>query len=199
MSVRIEPVTGAALAKALPALARLRIEVFRAFPYLYDTTGESAFEYEEDYIATFAKSRDALIVAAYDGDEIIGCATGSALDTTHEDLALPLAASGVDIFTTFYCGESVLLPAYRGQGIGHAFFDRREAHARANGYKRICFCAVIRRDDHKRKPADYSPLDLFWRARGYAPLEGAIAYFPWKDLDDEEESEKPMQFWLREL
>ena len=43
-----------------------------------------------------------------------------------------------------YFGESVLLPEYRGQGIGHAFFDAREEHARAEGANAACFASVIR-------------------------------------------------------
>lgn len=195
MSVSVSPLTGDALSEALPALARLRIEVFRAFPYLYD----GSLAYEQKYLATFAKSRDAIIVAARDGGAIVGCATASALDTNHEELIAPLRAAGVDLATTFYCGESVLLPGYRGRGLGHAFFDHREAQARAHGYKRSCFCAVVRADDDPRRPADYEPLDAFWEKRGYAKLPGVIAHFSWQELGEAGESEKPMQFWMREL
>lgn len=195
MSVRVEPLRGAQIETALPALARLRIAVFRAFPYLYDGT----LDYEASYLATFAKSRDAIIVAAWDGDEIVGCATASALDANHEELVAPLRRAGYDLASTFYCGESVLLPHYRGRGIGHAFFDHREAQARAHGYRRACFCAVIRPETHPRKPDDYVPHDAFWTKRGYAKVPGLIADFAWKDLDEPEESAKPMQFWMRTL
>jgi GNAT superfamily N-acetyltransferase len=193
--LHIAPLSGAELAEALPALARLRIEVFRAFPYLYDGT----LDYEANYLSTFAQSRDAVIVVASDGGEIVGCATGSALDTNHAELIAPLAAAGIDLGSTFYCGESVLLPAYRGRGIGHAFFDQREAHARAHGYARACFCAVARPEEHPLKPQGYSPLDAFWRARGYAPLPGAVARFGWTDVGEAGPSDKPMQFWMRDL
>lgn len=195
MSVSVSPLTGAALTDALPALARLRIEVFRAFPYLYD----GSLAYEQKYLATFAKSRDAIIVAARDGDEIVGCATASALDTNHDELIAPLRTAGVDVTTTFYCGESVLLPGYRGRGIGHAFFDHREAQARAHGYKRSCFCAVMRADEDPRRPTDYEPLDAFWGKQGYEKVPGVIAHFSWQELGEAGESEKPMQFWMREL
>ena len=195
MSVVVAPLTGDALAQALPALAQLRMEVFRAFPYLYDGSPE----YERQYLRAFTQSRDAVLVAARDGDTIVGCATGSGIGPNHEELIEPLANAGIDLDTTFYCGESVLLPAYRGQGVGHAFFDHREAQARAHGYKRSLFCGVARPADHPRRPADHRPLDDFWRARGYRPLPGVIAEFSWKDLEEAEESAKPMQFWMREL
>lgn len=190
--MHVAPLTGPELAAAMGDLAQLRIEVFRAYPYLYDGTAE----YEAKYLATFANARDAVIVAAWDGGRIVGCATGSSLEDHHAEFAAPLAKAGVPVEGTFYCGESVLRPDYRGRGIGHAFFDRREAHAKAHGYVRSCFCAVVR---HGPKPEGYTPLDAFWRARGYRPVDGALAQFGWKDLGETAETVKPMQVWLREF
>ncbi|MDX2236519.1 MAG: GNAT family N-acetyltransferase [Hyphomonadaceae bacterium] len=191
--MRTQALTGPALHAALPALARLRIAVFRAFPYLYD----GAEEYEARYLSVLETAKDAIIVAAFDGDEIVGCATGCALSDHHDDMAAPLAAAGFEPAQMFYCAESVLLPAYRGRGVGHAFFDAREAHARARGYQESVFCAVMRPADHPARPADYRPLDAFWRARGYAPLDGVVSTFSWRDLGDGAESEKPMQVWRK--
>lgn len=193
--VEIAPVTGAALADALPALARLRIEVFRAFPYLYD--GDE--DYEHDYLRTFSQAEGAIIVVACDGDRVVGAATGAPMREQMAEWSHPFAALGYDLAEIFYCGESVLLPEYRGQGIGHAFFDHREARARELGARLCCFCGVIRPADHPLRPAGYRPLDGFWRKRGYQPLEGVQAEFAWKDVDRPEETTKRLQFWMREL
>ena len=180
--------------QALPALARLRIEVFRAFPYLY--AGSEG--YELDYLNTFSQAPDALIVTAENDDgEIVGCATGSALTGHHVEFAEPLVDAGIDLSTTFYFGESVLLPAYRGHGIGHAFFDVREAHALAHGYKRACFCAVDRPADHPLRPEGYSPLDPFWKARGYCRLDGAVSHFEWPETPNGPKIVHRMDYWTR--
>ena len=50
MTVRVATLAGRELAQGLPALARLRIAVFRDWPYLYDGT----LTYEEKYLARFA-------------------------------------------------------------------------------------------------------------------------------------------------
>ena len=110
-----------------------------------------------------------------------------------------MAGQGIPLSDIFYCAESVLLPEYRGQGIGHAFFDAREAHARALGRTYSAFCGVVRPADHPLRPADYAPLDPFWRKRGYEPVAGAVAHFRWKDLDQPEDSDHPLQFWMRAL
>lgn len=194
--VNIRPLSGPDLEAALPVLARLRIEVFRAFPYLY----EGSLAYEENYLRKFARARDAFIVAAETDDgEIVGCATGSGMDDQHGEFALPLKTAGFDLPSTFYFGESVLLPDYRGRGIGHAFFDAREAHAIAHGYRRACFCAVERPVNHPKRPAAYSPLDRFWLGRGYEKLPGVLAHFTWPETAGGPEIDHPMAYWMREF
>ncbi len=193
--MQIETLTGADLAPVLPELARLRIEVFREWPYLYDGT----LSYEKDYLATFAAAPDAVIMTARDGGDVVGCATGCALTGEHADFIAPVEAAGLDPADTFYFGESVLRAAQRGQGIGHAFFDQREAHARARGYRRTCFCAVVRPDDHPRRPEAPRDLEPFWWKRGYVPLHGARAHFAWRDLGETGETRKPLQVWWRPL
>ena len=193
--IRVERLTGAALEAALGDVARLRIEVFRAWPYLYD--GDTA--YEEAYLQTYRDSADAILVGAFDGDRLVGASTGTPMQDHAEDFAAAFAGQDVALGDIFYCAESVLLPDYRGQGIGHAFFDAREDHARALGHEYAAFCGVKRPKDHPLRPADYQPLDPFWRKRGYAPVAGAVAQFAWKDIDQAQETDHPLQFWMRRL
>lgn len=193
--IDIRPLTGPALAAALPDVARLRITVFRDWPYLYD--GDLA--YEEAYLRPFAESPQAILVGALDGARLVGASTGAPLADHAEDFAAAFDGSGIDLDDVFYCAESVLLPEYRGQGAGHAFFDVREEHARRLGFTYCAFCSVMRPVDHPARPDDYRPLDAFWRLRGYAPLDGVAASFHWKDIGEAEESGKPLQFWMRAL
>ena len=186
---------GAALDAALEDVARLRIEVFRDWPYLYD--GDPA--YEARYLQAYRDSPDALVVGAFDGTRLVGAATGAPMEDHADDFAAAFTDCEIPTRSIFYCAESVLLPAYRGRGLGHAFFDAREAHARALGRSHAAFCSVIRPVDHPLRPADYRPLDGFWRKRGYKELPGAIAHFAWKDVDQAEESAHALQFWFREL
>ncbi|MBD3728886.1 MAG: GNAT family N-acetyltransferase [Sphingomonadales bacterium] len=195
MSVAIERLEGAALADALGDLAKLRIAVFAAWPYLYD--GDE--EYERDYLTEFAAAPGSVLIAARDGQRIVGAATASPMGSQKAEFREPFEKLGIDTSRLFYFGESVLLPEYRGQGIGHAFFDWREAAARAAGASHAAFAAVIRPDDHYARPTDYRPLDDFWRGRSYAPVAGLVTELAWKEHGEAEESPKPMQYWMREL
>ena len=148
MVLRIETLTGAALEAALDDVARLRIAVFRDWPYLYD--GDLA--YEQRYMATYRDSASAIVVGAFDGDRLVGASTGTPLADHADDFARPFSGTGIDLNEVFYCAESVLLPEYRGQGAGHGFFEHREAHARALGFKKSAFCGVQRPADHPMRP-----------------------------------------------
>ncbi len=195
MTLRVEALKGAALEGALDDVARLRIAVFRAFPYLYD----GDLDYERRYLEPYRTSPGAILVGAFDGDRQVGAATGTPMEDHADDFAAAFAGSGLNLSDIFYCAESVLLPDYRGREIGHRFFDIRETHARDLGRSHVAFCAVIRPADHPARPADYRPLDDFWTGRGYSPLPGVVAHFSWKDLGEAEETRKPLQFWIRRL
>lgn len=192
-ALRVERLTGAAARALFPDLARLRITVFREWPYLYD--GDAA--YEEAYLSTYADSAGGVIVAAFDGEAVVGAATAVPLADEPDEVVAPFRQAGVPVEDVFYLGESVLLPAYRGRGLGHAFFDGREARARELGYGITAFCAVQRPADHPLRPAGYVPLDGFWQKRGYLPRPDLETTFSWTDVGETAETRKPMRFWLR--
>lgn len=194
--LRVERLTGTSIAERLEGLARLRIAVFREWPYLYD--GDAT--YERHYVERYAAEPRALLVAVLDGPELVGASTALPLVAEPPELTLPVAAAGLRVERTFYLGESVLLPAYRGRGLGVRFFAEREAHARSFGlYDHACFCGVIRDPADPRRPAGWVPLDAFWERRGYRPLEGAVGRIAWKELGEASETAKPLQFWFKRL
>jgi GNAT superfamily N-acetyltransferase len=193
--IRIEALTGARLKAHLPDVARLRIEVFRDFPYLYD----GDLDYEARYIASFAASPNALVVAAFDGDAVVGASTAAPMATQMTEVTEPFRAGGEDLSRYFYFGESVLGRAYRGAGIGVRFFEERERHARGCGAEIATFCAVVRAGDHSARPKDYVPLDAFWKRRGFEPAPGVFCQISWKEVGADDEWPKVMQFWTKRL
>ena len=193
-NIHIERRSGAALLPYIPELARLRIEVFRDFPYLYDGT----LEYEQKYLQTYIDNLDSVIVLALDGDKVVGASTALPMKYETDELKRPFIENNYDLDQVFYCSESVLDKNYRGLGIGVRFFEEREAHAAdLGGFRHITFCCVERPVDHPRRPADYVPLDAFWNKRGYFKHPELKTSYLWKDLDDAEETPKPMTFWLK--
>ena len=194
--IRLARTTGPALVRHIDALAALRIEVFRDFPYLY----EGSLAYERDYLRTYVESSDAVVVLAFDGDQVVGAST--ALPLVHETEAVkrPFLEHGLEVASIFYFGESVLRRPFRGRGIGVGFFAEREAHARAlAGFTHTAFCAVVRPIDHPARPADHVPLDAFWARRGYGRRPELRCVMSWRDVGEAERSAKPMEFWMKAL
>lgn len=181
---------------ALDDLARLRTEVFADWPYLYD--GDT--DYEAQYLQRFAASPGAVVVAARDVNGLmVGAATAAPLSDHADEFAVPFARVGLDPDDFFYLAESVLLPAYRGQGAGREFFAMREAAARAQGFEHTVFAAVIRPEDHPARPDHEHTLNAFWQRLGYNPYPGLLAEFSWRDQGEETESLKSLQVWGRQL
>ena len=179
----------------LDAVAALRIDVFREWPYLYD----GSMVYEREYLEAYAGSNDSVFVLAFDGDAVIGASTGLPLVDDSAEFCAPFKARGLDAGRVFYLGESLLLPQYRGHGIGHAFFDHREAHARSLGrFDTTAFCAVDRDADDPLRPEAHRDNDAFWVARGYARQAGMTMRLHWNEIGLGE-IEHALTFWLRPL
>ncbi len=196
MALRTITCTGENVAPYLRDLARLRTEVFRDYPYLY----EGSPGYESHYLKAYARSPRSVFVLALDGEAVVGASTGIPLLDDQPAFREPFREKGYELDEVFYFGESVLLRDYRGQGIGHRFFDEREAHARRlGGFRLTAFCAVERAEDDPRRPADYRPNDAFWNKRGYRRQDDLFCRLEWKELGDTAPSPHLLRFWLRPL
>jgi GNAT superfamily N-acetyltransferase len=195
--VTITTVTGDAIRPFLPALAALRIKIFRDFPYLY----EGDLGYEEAYLQTYIQAPRAAVILARDGETVIGASTCLPLAHETPNIQKPFVDASADLTSIFYFGESVLDHAFRGRGLGVRFFAAREAHAKSFGgdYDLAAFCAVNRPVDHPLRPASYVPLDRFWTARGYTRRETLTCAMAWRDLGEQAETEKTLIFWTKRL
>ena len=194
MEVRI--VRGSEVGPFLPDLARLRIGVFREWPYLY--AGNAA--YERAYLEVYVRSPGSVFVLAMDGERIVGASSGLPLADDAEGFRAPFAAAGLDVDRVFYFGESVLLPEYRGRGLGHAFFDAREAHAEALGrFDWTAFCAVDRDAPDPRRPVDYRGNEALWAKRGYIRRDDLRCRVAWPEVDGGRDIEHTLTFRLRPI
>lgn len=191
--VEILRLSGKQVEKYLEEVASLRISVFREFPYLYDGSAE----YETDYLRVYAESPRSVFVLAIEDGKVVGASTGVPLVDADEAFRKPFVNAGIDPASVYYFGESVLEKSYRGRGIGHRFFDEREAHAREHGFKVTAFCAVERDAGHPLKPDDYRSNDAFWIKRGYTKTPELAATLEWQQVDETEEVLNALVFWVK--
>lgn len=196
MSLQVHPFSGQAALPFIDELARLRIQVFREFPYLY----EGDYEYERNYLQTFLGAPGNLLALAFDGSRVVGASTAMPMIHETPNIQAPFQEKGFDLERIYYFSESILEKAYRGRGIGKEFFRLREEKAvELGGFGLLAFCAVLRPADHPLRPPDYAPLDAFWQKQGFSRHDELVCSIPWKDLTEPAESPKSLVFWLKEI
>lgn len=187
--------TGTAIADALADLATLRLDIFPEYPYLYHGRRED----ELNYLGTYAEAPDACVFLAYDGQSVIGAATGMPL--AHEDTLILDAFAGTTfpLNELYYVGELLFRPAYRNCGLGRKLLARQESHIRSLGRYRQLICATVERpDDHPLRPRDYIPITRFLVRAGFVRLPGVTTHVRWRETDGVGR-DHPMQFWGKGL
>ena len=71
MTFTYQPVSGEQLTPWVEDLAKLRIKVFREYPYLYD----GDLDYEKDYLATYLDSERSLVGLTFSNHKLVGATT----------------------------------------------------------------------------------------------------------------------------
>lgn len=96
MTIRVERFPGKGLERYIDELARLRIAVFREFPYLYD----GSLDYERKYLKTYIGVADSVIVLALDEARVVGASTGLPMEAETEEVKKPFKGQGIKVFET---------------------------------------------------------------------------------------------------
>jgi hypothetical protein len=187
---------GTQIQSVIKELAALRIKVFKDFPYLYE--GNEAYEFE--YLKTYINSPRSFLFGVFANDILVGSTTCIPLSDETAEVQEPFLKAEIDLATIFYFGESILLPQFRGLGLGNPFFDEREAHAKSfDTFTMTCFCSVVRDKHHLLRPIDYQPLDGFWTKRGYLQQPQLQSKFEWLDIGEHLPSFKTMVYWSKQI
>lgn len=174
----VRSVVGEAIKPFASDIARLRATVFRAWPYLYDADVAD----EATYLQAWRDSWRSVAVLAFDGSQLVGASLGLPLEDAQASWRRAFTAAGREVGRVFHFGGSVLLPPYRGRGLGHRFFDERESQARAlGGFGLTAFHTVERAVDDPRRPPFGHGHEPFWRKRGYRPDDGINATAEWNE------------------
>lgn len=194
--IHVRTFTGSALKPYLHCLAKLKMEVFREYPFFE----EPDLYREMQSLRKIASNKESVGVLVFDGITLVGSALGYPLEQDEPDLVKPFEERHLDISTYYFFTESLLLKPYRSRGIGHHFFDAREAHVHYNKkYKHICFFIPELSQNETLKPEDYLPHFDFWRRRGYVPHPEIKCTLKWKAIGEAHPSDKQITFWIRDL
>jgi len=195
-NINIRTFTDAGIRTYIPSIAALRVQVLRDFPFLYP----DSLEEEIHFLRKLSQRKEAIAVLVFDGPQMVGASIGSPLEEEPQEALQPFIDRDLNASDYFYFGASTLLKPYRGRGLGHHFFDQREAHAKkAKRFKHSCFSSILRPKDDPRRPPDHPSLEDFWKKRGYAEHPDFRYAMTWKDIGQEAETPKQMVYWIKDL
>lgn len=191
----VQLAVGSTIAIHAAAITRLRMQVLREWPDLFD--GDEAFS--AGMLTPCLESWRSVAVLVSDGDTLVGASTGLPLADECETVREPFRAAGLDPSRVFLLRDSMLAAPWRGRGLGHRFFDERESHARGlGGFDYTAFLAVDRPAAHPLRPPFGRDRTEFWRKRGYAPREAVRVALDWPEPGAGEVAHT-LTAWLRPL
>lgn len=198
-SVSVRAVVGEAIGAYLDDIAGLWGAVLRDWPHLYDGHAEHGADLPLPHLQACTQSWRSIAVLAFDGEVLVGAATGLPLADAPGAVQRGFANAGLAAAQVFLCGKSVLLPGYRGRGLGHRFFDERESHARLlGGFELTAFCAVERSADDPRRPPFGRGYESFWHKRGYRVRGNVQLTLGWNEVGAGQVPHR-LTGWLRPL
>lgn len=188
---------GPLLKHNLPQMAKLRIDVFKEYPYLYDGN----FNYERRYLSRYLTCPESFVglIFAADGTSLLGMTTAMPLRLEEKNFQQAFIEKGIPLEKVCYFGELLLRPEVRSQGLGHHLMKWNMQYARQHSFEYASLACVDRSGSPNLIPLRHRPLDAFWKKYGFECHPEMVSHYTWKDMGADQESEKPMIFWLKDL
>src|SRR5580704_18959377 len=110
--IHVRSFTGSGLKPYMHGIAKLRIEIFREYPYFE----EPNLERETQYLRKIASCKESIGVLIFDNTTLVGASLGHPLSIAEEIMQRPFKERGWDTETYYHFGDSALLKQYRGRG-----------------------------------------------------------------------------------
>lgn len=200
MSLRIDIYVGADSLEFIETVSKVRIDVFKDYPYLY----EGDLEYEKKYVQGYTADSKAMIAIARIDGKIAGVSTGIPLISDSEivaDAKKVFAKDQVDIGDYYYYGEIIVLPEFRGKSIASRLYAEQDAVVKTWGFKHVCILTVVREQDHPLKPENYKSPDSMWKHLGFFRNNLTVEYhWPTIQIDKTvRDVNNTLEFWTKSL
>lgn len=157
---------GQAISNWIEQAAKLRLSEFKEFPYLYVGNMDA----ERKYLTCYSQDSHSIFAIAFCNNEIAGITTGIPLiNNAGVTTNMPeiFKKNGFNPQDYYYCGEFIVLPKYRGQGIAKQLFTAQSDYIKKCGYKSLFLMTVDREPNHPLKPKDYVSTDPLWEKLGF--------------------------------
>ena len=182
-TTRFAVLRGAQIEPYIRQIVDLHLAVFKELPYLYDGTVEEYWP----VIKLYADSAEGIACLLFDGETLVGAATGAPLNAMPKAYQTPFQGPIGEIF---YLGEEVLLGGYRGQHYGAQLYHQF-VRAIPGSFKTIAFCRI-------EESAD-PPFNAVLRKHGFVEQKDKVVEFLWRNVGSKEEIPHKMVYWIKDL
>lgn len=177
-------------------LAKMRLEYFKEYPYLY----RGDLENERKNFRNLADNWRSILLIALEGQEIAAVSTATPLDSGYVDVPQDIFRNmGFINQDLYYFGEIIVHQKFRGIGLASQIFKEQEDFAGILGYQAVCFLAVEREQNHPLKPVDYQENDSIWEHLGYQKTNKEV-FLEWPTAQSNgtvENTKNKLVFWIK--
>lgn len=177
-------------------LAKMRLEYFKGFPYLY----EGNLENERRNFRKLTDNWRSILLIALEGQEIAAVSTATPLDSGYVDVPQDIFRNmGFINQDLYYFGEIIVHQKFQGKGLASQIFKEQEDYAGILGYQGVCFLAVERDHNHPLKPVGYQENDSIWEHLGYQKTN-KVVFLEWPTALSNgkvENIKNKLVFWIK--
>jgi hypothetical protein len=192
--IQIQVLKGREVEPYVNDISRLRIILFREYPYLYEPDEEVDRGLVRLYTTEYA-----IVVIAKDGEKMIGAMTGVPLNAVPARFLELFSTNQIDSAGIFYLGDALIEEKYRGGRLAFKMYNAFEKAVQAEGrYRQIAVIQANKPKDDPKRPANYVPL-VNCGNRGYVEHPELTIMTPWRAVGDVVETNHSVTFWLKPL
>ncbi len=188
-SLKIECLSALEAKKYISDFARLRINVFREYPYFY----EGSLEYEKAYLGEYFLCNDFYALAFFDGERICGMGTLIPLESSFAEIKELFAKLKLDAKDYLYFGEVILEAPYRGKKLLPIFMAEAFKVARKLGLSKIAYMSIVSSKSDKLRPANYRDSNAIMQKHGTRLIENSEMTFSYKSALSGQDEAHTMQ------
>jgi ribosomal protein S18 acetylase RimI-like enzyme len=197
----ISTFAGKEIGAIIDAIATLRINAFKEFPYFYEGTLEA----ERAYLQNYLHHEHSLLSIVKINEEIVAQLTGTPLVNGLKvigDAPRLFKQAGLAVENYYYIGEAITLEKYRNQGLIETMLALHEQKIKAWGFKAICFLTgEADQEDLALKPSNYIDFESVLKKHGCTKTEIRI-YDSWPTIladGSVKEKQHSLVFWIKDL
>ena len=193
MPMLMTMLVGGQIAEMIPTIAQLRITSFKGYPYLYNGTLESEYEYLE----TYKNNEHALVV--YGDDPRKGLMQGAPLTAIFPSATPIFEAAQLNPEYFYYC-EEIILPLDKMTLILQ-MFAAVEDQAKKWGYKNVCLITHKGQENHSLKPDNYQSVEPLFEKIGFIKTHLSMqdTYSTFCQDGSVQQREHEFVFWIKKL